>query len=142
MVGQKMPNFWCLMECSSIFRKESGNADGDLRGKWSKLFADYSKKYPDLAEQINRMQHRELPDGWDKNLPNFPADAKGVATRESSGKVLNAIAQNVPWLHRRLGGFGDLQQNHNSRARKILRPVVMQAVTFISASANTPWPRR
>jgi transketolase len=51
------------------------------------------------------MQRRELPDGWDKNLPSFPADPKGVATRESSGKVLNAIAQNVPWL---VGGSADL----------------------------------
>ena len=51
------------------------------------------------------MQHRQLPDGWDKDLPAFPADAKGLATRDSSGKVLNALAKNVPWL---IGGAADL----------------------------------
>ena len=51
------------------------------------------------------MQQRELPEGWDKELPTFPADAKGLATRDSSGKVFNAIAKNVPWL---LGGSADL----------------------------------
>ena len=44
-----------------------------------------------LAEQLYRMQHRQLPEGWDKDLPNFPADAKGLATRDSSAKVLNAL---------------------------------------------------
>src|SRR5437899_4995883 len=57
------------------------------------------------------MQHHELPDGWDKNLPTFPADAKGVATRESSGKVLNALAQNIPWL---IGGSADLATSNKT----------------------------
>jgi len=57
------------------------------------------------------MQRRELPDGWDKNLPTFPADAKGVATRESSGKVLNALAQNIPWL---IGGSADLATSNKT----------------------------
>jgi transketolase len=55
------------------------------------------------------MQHRELPGGWDKNLPTFPADAKGMATRESGGKVLNALAQNIPWL---IGGSADLAKSN------------------------------
>ena len=58
------------------------------------------------------MQHRELPDGWDKDLPIFPADAKGMATRDSSGKVLNALAKNVPWL---LGGAADLAPSTKTR---------------------------
>jgi transketolase len=75
------------------------------------MFAGYSQKYPELADHLRRMQRRELPDGWDKNLPTFPADAKGVATRESSGKVLNALAQNIPWL---IGGSADLATSNKT----------------------------
>ena len=87
------------------FREGIGKRGREFRQHWEKLFNEYRKKYPVEADQLNRMQQRELPDGWDKNLPSFPADPKGVATRESSGKVLNTIAQNVPWL---LGGSADL----------------------------------
>ena len=83
----------------------------DLRNQWSKLFSDYSQKFPDLAERLNQMQHHELPAGWDRNIPSFPADAKGVATRESSGKVLNAFAQNIPWL---VGGSADLATSNKT----------------------------
>jgi transketolase len=72
---------------------------------WTKLLADYRAPYPDLALEIDQLQRRELPTGWDGNLPVFPADAKGLAGREASGKVLNVLAQNVPWL---LGGSADL----------------------------------
>jgi transketolase len=87
------------------FREGIGKRGHDSYQRWIKVFDEYKKKYSVEADQLNRMQKRELPDGWDKNLPTFPADAKGVATRESSGKVLNAIAQNVPWL---VGGSADL----------------------------------
>jgi transketolase len=87
------------------FREGLGRRGHDLRQSWTKQYAEYGKKYPQLADQLNRMYRHKLPDGWDKDLPSFPADAKGVATRESSGKVLNAIAQNVPWL---IGGSADL----------------------------------
>jgi len=96
------------------FRQGIGKRGHDLRQKWVTLFAEYSKKYPELAEQINQMQHRELPDGWDKNLPSFPADAKGMATRDSSGKLLNALAQNVPWL---MGGSADLATSDRTRLK-------------------------
>ena len=76
-----------------------------LRDEWVEKLVAYEGEYPELAEQVRMMQHRELPKGWDKDIPSFSADAKGVATRASSGKVLNAIAQNVPWL---LGGSADL----------------------------------
>lgn len=79
--------------------------------KWNTLFADYAKKFPAEAEQLRRMQKRQLPDGWDKNLPVFPADAKGMATRESSGKVLNTLAQNIPWL---VGGSADLAKSNKT----------------------------
>ena len=93
------------------FREGIGKRGHELRERWMGRFSEYEKKYPDLADQLYRMQHRELPEGWDKNLPNFPADAKGVATRESSGKVLNAIAQNVPWL---IGGSADLATSNKT----------------------------
>ncbi len=72
---------------------------------WTELFAAYRKQFPELATEIDQMQRRELPAGWDRNLPVFPADPKGVATRDSSGKVLNVLAQNIPWF---LGGSADL----------------------------------
>lgn len=96
------------------FQEGIGKRGRELCEKWSKMFEQYKSKYPDLAQQIDLMQHRELPGGWDKNLPNFPADAKGVATRESSGKVENAIAQNVPWL---VGGSADLASSDRTRLK-------------------------
>jgi transketolase len=93
------------------FREGIGKRGRDLRARWSKLFVDYSSKFPDLAERLRHMQNREMPPGWDKNLPTFPADAKGVATRESSGKVLNVLAQNVPWL---IGGSADLATSNKT----------------------------
>ncbi len=72
---------------------------------WKKTFAAYRVKFPALAAEIEQMQRRELPVGWDKNLPVFPADAKGVAGRDASGQVLNVLAQNVPWF---IGGSADL----------------------------------
>jgi len=93
------------------FREGIGKRGHGLREAWMKMFGEYEKKYPDLADQLYRMQHRELPDGWDKDLPAFPADAKGVATRESSGKVLNTLAQNVPWL---VGGSADLATSNKT----------------------------
>jgi transketolase len=93
------------------FRDGIGKRGRDLHAQWSKLFADYSQKYPELAEQLHQMQYRELPAGWDKNLPTFPADAKGVATRDSGGKALNALAQNIPWL---IGGAADLATSNKT----------------------------
>jgi transketolase len=93
------------------FRDGIGKRGRELSSKWNDLFAKYTKQFPELADNINRMQRRELPAGWDKNLPTFPADAKGIATRESSGKVLNAVAQSVPWL---IGGAADLATSNKT----------------------------
>ncbi len=82
------------------------------RDEWMKLFSAYSKKQPELAGQLLKMQRRELPDGWDSNIPSFPPDEKGLGGRESSGKVLNAIAGNVPWL---VGGAADLAPSTKTR---------------------------
>ena len=73
--------------------------------EWKKLFAAYRTKHPELAAEVEMMQRRDLPAGWDSNLPAFPADPKGVAGRDASGKVLNVLAQNIPWF---LGGSADL----------------------------------
>jgi transketolase len=87
------------------FQAGVGARGGEARVEWTTLFAEYRAKYPQPATEIDLMQRRELPDGWDRNLPVFPADPKGVAGREASGKVLNILAQNVPWF---LGGSADL----------------------------------
>jgi transketolase len=76
-----------------------------LRREWTGLFESYRANYPELANEIELMQRRELPEGWDRNLPVFPPDAKGIAGRDASGKTLNALAQNIPWF---LGGSADL----------------------------------
>jgi len=82
-----------------------GARGGQARRQWTELFAGYRVKYPALAAEIDQMQRRELPAEWDRNLPVFPADPKGLAGRDASGKVLNVLAQNIPWL---LGGSADL----------------------------------
>jgi transketolase len=82
-----------------------GQRGANARKNWAELFAAYKTKFPGLAAEIEQMQRRELPAGWDRNLPIFPADPKGIAGREASGKVLNVLAQNIPWL---LGGSADL----------------------------------
>jgi transketolase len=87
------------------FQQRLGARGKQLHEAWDKTLAEYKKQYPDMADQLERMQRRELPEGWDKELPTFPPDAKGMATRESSGKVLNALAKNYPWL---VGGSADL----------------------------------
>jgi transketolase len=73
--------------------------------QWDALFAKYRAQFPALAAEIEQMQKRELPAGWDRGLPVFATDAKGLAGRDASGQVLNVLAQNVPWL---LGGSADL----------------------------------
>ena len=93
------------------FQDGIGKRGASAHQSWVKMFAEYAKAFPDLAEHLNRMQQHKLPEGWDKNLTAFPADPKGVATRESSGKVLNAIAQNVPWL---IGGSADLATSNKT----------------------------
>ncbi|HUH86290.1 MAG TPA: transketolase [Stellaceae bacterium] len=82
-----------------------GRRGAEARQRWETLFAAYRAQYPELAAEIEQMQHRELPEGWDRNLPGFAADPKGIAGRDASGQVLNVLAQNIPWF---LGGAADL----------------------------------
>jgi transketolase len=94
------------------FKKGIGKRGGDVRNAWMKQCESYKTEFPELAADLDKMLHHALPDGWDKNMPTFPADAKGVATRDSSGKVLNVLAKNVPWL---MGGAADLYPSTKTR---------------------------
>jgi len=82
------------------------------RAAWMAKFEQYRDKYPELADHLFKMQHRQLPDGWDKGLTPFPADPRGIASRDASGKVLNTLAANVPWL---VGGSADLAPSTKTR---------------------------
>ena len=94
------------------FQEGIGQRGHALREAWMAKFEQYRSHYPKLADHLYKMQHRQLPDGWDKDLPVFPPDAKGLAGRDASGKVLNVLAQNVPWL---LGGSADLAPSTKTR---------------------------
>jgi transketolase len=93
------------------FQAGIGARGATARQEWTKLFDAYKSVYPELAAEIEQMHRRELPSGWDRNLPVFPADAKGIAGRDASGKVLNVLAQNIPWF---LGGSADLAPSNRT----------------------------
>jgi transketolase len=82
------------------------------REAWEATLEEYRAANPELADELDRIQRRELPDDWDADIPTFPADPKGIASRESSGQVLNAVARRVPWL---LGGAADLAPSTKTR---------------------------
>lgn len=94
------------------FQQGIGKRGHEQREAWMAKFKDYQAQYPELADQLYKMQHRKLPDGWDKNLPTFPTDPKGVAGRDASAQVLNTLAKNVPWL---MGGSADLAPSTKTR---------------------------
>jgi transketolase len=91
-----------------------GQRGGKARHDWEAMFATYRARFPDLATEIDLMQRRELPAGWDRNLPRFPPDAKGIAGRDASGQVLNVLAQNIPWF---LGGGADLASSNRTELK-------------------------
>lgn len=92
-------------EVREHFGERMGARGATLRGEWVEMLARYRGQYPELARELDQMDRHELPEGWDRDVPNFPADVKGLASRDSSQKVLNAIAPHVPWL---IGGSADL----------------------------------
>ncbi len=104
--------FWVPPGVEEHLATGVGARGRELRSKWMSLFDAYHAQHPELADQLYRMQHRELPAGWDRDLPTFPADPKGMAGRDASGKVLNVLARNVPWL---LGGAADLAPSTKTR---------------------------
>ena len=94
------------------FRDGIGARGASTRDGGMARFDSYEKKHPELADQLYRMQHRQLPEGWDAALESFPEDPKGIAGRAASAKVLNAVAQNVPWL---ISGSADLTPSTKTR---------------------------
>ena len=94
------------------FEAHMGQRGRSLREAWFARFEEYSGEYPELADHLYKMQHRQLPTGWDSDLPVFPADPKGVSGRDASATVLNALAQNIPWL---IGGSADLAPSTKTR---------------------------
>jgi len=88
-----------------------GRRGAEARTRWEKSFAAYGAEYPALATEVEQMQRRELPEGWDRNLPSFAADPKGIAGRDASGAVLNVLAKNIPWF---LGGSADLGSSNRT----------------------------
>ena len=99
-------------EVRGHFRNGMAKRGTELRQLWMAKFKEFEKLHAQLADHLYKMQHRQLPDGWDKELPVFPADAKGMATRDSSGKVLNALAKQLPWI---IGGSADLAPSTKTR---------------------------
>ncbi|HXA64569.1 MAG TPA: transketolase [Bryobacteraceae bacterium] len=94
------------------FQELIGRRGHGMREAWMVKFADYSREYPELADHLYKMQRRQLPDGWDADIPSFPADPKGMAGRDASGKVENAVAKRIPWL---IGGAADLAPSTKTR---------------------------
>jgi transketolase len=93
------------------FAEGIGRRGGKARRDWDGMFARYRARFPDLAAEVDQMQRRELPAGWDRDLPRFPPDAKGIAGRDASGQVLNVLARNIPWF---LGGSADLSSSNRT----------------------------
>jgi transketolase len=94
------------------FSKHIGARGQAANTAWKAKFAEYTQAYPEQATQLKLMESRDLPTGWEASLPVFPTDAKGLASRESSGKVLNAVAKAIPWM---VGGSADLAKSNNSK---------------------------
>ena len=99
-------------EVITHFANGIGRRGHALREEWIEQCDRYRERYRDLADQLYRMQHRQLPDGWDRDLPTFPADSTGLAGRAASARVLNAVAKGVPWL---VGGAADLTPSTKTR---------------------------
>ncbi len=97
---------------SGRFDATFGERGRKLRAEWESLLQRYRLADPERADELRRMCTGELPEGWDRDIPTFPADAKGMATREASGKILNAVAQRLPWL---IGGSADLSPSTKTR---------------------------
>jgi transketolase len=89
-----------------------GRRGRQLREAWFAKYNEYKTRFPELADQLERMQRRQLPEGWDKGLPRYAPDPKGKAGRDASAEALNVLARNVPWL---MGGSADLAPSTKTR---------------------------
>jgi transketolase len=94
------------------FYREAVEHGRDIETEWMKRFDAYKQAYPELGAELQRRLNGELPAGWDSSLPTFTADEKGMATRSSSGKVLNALSAKLPEL---VGGSADLTPSNNTK---------------------------
>ncbi len=94
------------------FQTVMGARGRTAREQWMARFIEYKKTYPELADALSQMQRRALPSGWEQDLPTFPSDPKGLAGRDASATVLNAVACRVPWL---IGGSADLTPSTKTR---------------------------
>ena len=103
--------FYVADEVVDCFANGIGARGAAARADWNDKFEAYKSQFPAEAKEIEQIIAGELPEGWDKNIPTFDADEKGIASRASSGQVLNAIAENVPWM---LGGSADLAPSNNT----------------------------
>src|SRR6185369_692525 len=99
----------------SAYTRRSVERGAQYEAEWNAKFAAYKEAYPELAAEWEVMQSGELPEGWEAAIPQFPADPKGVAGRDASAKVLNALAASVPWV---LGGSADLAPSTKTRLTK------------------------
>jgi len=140
----KQPRFYLPEEALNFFR-QAVERGAELEQAWQEKFAAYRAAYPELAAELERRLAGILPDGWHDGLPEFPADEKGMATRASSGKVLNALAVKVPEL---FGGSADLAPSTNTwiTTSPAFAPSengtdCHEGVTSILACANTVWVR-
>jgi transketolase len=104
--------FYVPEEVRENFRNGIGKRGKQLHTAWEAMYERYKKDFPDRANDLYHIQRRRLPDGWDKGFPSFPADPKGLASRDSSAQVLNVVAKNVPWL---IGGAADLAPSTKTR---------------------------
>ncbi len=104
--------FWVPEEVRENFRQGIGRRGAELNHLWNKQFAEYKKQFPEKAGHIEKMQRRESPENWNADLPQFPADPKGISGRDASAQVLNQIAKNHPYL---IGGSADLAPSTKTR---------------------------
>ena len=107
------PRFYIPKESLTLFRN-AGSEGKNQNINWSTLMTNYQSKYPEKANEFQRRFARELPVNWDKTIPDFPPDAKGMATRVASGQALNALADSVPEI---VGGSADLTPSNNTKLK-------------------------
>src|SRR5262249_57666423 len=98
------PPFFLPQEALTRFRESIGKGE-KAEVEWNRRFSAYAQKFPDQAREFEQVMRGELPKGWDEAVPDFPADAKGLATRAASGKILNALAPKLPTLIGGARGF-------------------------------------
>ncbi len=109
------PDFYIPEEVLQFFR-QAVELGKKKQAEWDELFNEYARKYPDQAAELGMVIQDKLPGGWEKELPQFPADAKGMATRVASGKVMNAVAARLPGL---IGGSADLNPSTKSELKDL-----------------------